>query len=396
MSSIKSVVDENMCTGCGLCAQSKEGMQFDPEGYLRPLEGISDEISASCCPGIKVQHHNSSSNYDPYWGPIKYAKTGYAGDSNLRDKASSGGVISSILIHLLKNKKIDFVIQVGADKENPIVNDVYINSAELEVKNCAGSRYSPSSPLSLIRGLINSPSSKKYAIVGKPCDIAAIRTLKTLSPSFDSMFPYLISFFCAGIPSINATEDILSRFEISSKDLIEFKYRGDGWPGLTKAVTKSGEVKDMTYNDSWGNILNKKLQPRCKICADGIGEAADIVCGDAWYENDASGYPSFEERAGRSLVIVRTAVGDEIIKSCEIAKDLVTESYDKHNLSKIQPFQKERKELSFSRHLALYFAGRSATKFYGYQLFKLSLKGGFYKNIRSFLGALKRSLGKKI
>lgn len=51
----------------------------------------------------------------------------------------------------------------------------------------------------------------------------------------------------------------------------------------------------MSYNESWGNILGKYLQKRCKICPDGIGEFADIVCADAWH-GDKSGYPNFEEK----------------------------------------------------------------------------------------------------
>src|SRR3712207_7050821 len=41
------------------------------------------------------------------------------------------------------------------------------------------------------------------------------------------------------------------------------------------------------------------FRSRCKICPDGTGEFADIVCADAWYGKD--GYPDFAEREGRSL-----------------------------------------------------------------------------------------------
>ena len=55
----------------------------------------------------------------------------------------------------------------------------------------------------------------------------------------------------------------------------------------------------MSYADSWGAHLSKHVQFRCKICPDAVGGVADIACADAWYGGD-SGYPQFDEAAGRS------------------------------------------------------------------------------------------------
>jgi coenzyme F420 hydrogenase subunit beta len=37
----------------------------------------------------------------------------------------------------------------------------------------------------------------------------------------------------------------------------------------------------MSYADSWGGILSRHVQFRCKICPDGTGGFADVVCADA-------------------------------------------------------------------------------------------------------------------
>ena len=50
----------------------------------------------------------------------------------------------------------------------------------------------------------------------------------------------------------------------------------------------------MSYAQSWGEILTKHVQFRCKVCPDGSGGFADVACADAWY-GDERGYPSFEE-----------------------------------------------------------------------------------------------------
>jgi len=69
----------------------------------------------------------------------------------------------------------------------------------------------------------------------------------------------------------------------------------------------------MWYHDSWGKILSKEVQFRCKISPDAVGSAANILCADAWY-GDEKGYPSFAEQAGRSLVMSQTARGDAFLR----------------------------------------------------------------------------------
>ena len=389
---INKVLNNNMCTGCGLC--SDDDMVIDKSGYLRPSENyIVDDISRECCPGIIISHLNNFAPYDLTWGPILSSQRGYSTNKEIRGKASSGGGISASLMYLLEQGEVDGVIQIGASKTQPIMNEVYISLTIEDILNCSGSRYSPSSPLSIIRKVLK--DNKIYAVVGKPCDIAALRKLKSLKPAYERKFKYLISFFCAGIPSLMGTKDILDKFGVNEKDLIEFRYRGDGWPGLTTAKTSQGIIRTMTYNESWGTILNKHLQPRCKICADGIGEAADIVCADAWDESDVAGYPSFEEKDGQSLFITRTAIGKSLIDDMIYHEKISVKQFPIQKISSIQPFQKERKELCFSRLIALRVTGRKVTKFKGYKLLKLSKNQGI-KNIRSFIGAFKRSLSNRI
>jgi coenzyme F420 hydrogenase subunit beta len=383
---LNEVIDNKLCTGCGLCTNN--GMKIDKEGFIRPLNNIiDDELSRKYCPGINVAHHNNE-QYEPTWGPIKGAFTGYSNNSEVLKLGSSGGGITSLLLELITNGLVDHVIQVGVSDNNPIVNETKINTTFQDVIDCTGSRYSPSSPLDVIRSVLK--DDKVYGVVGKPCDIAAIRAMITEDKSLEAKFPYLISFFCAGVPSINGTQEILNKFKIKSSDLISFRYRGDGWPGLTKATTKSGLVKSMTYNDSWGSILNKHLQPRCKICADGTGEAADVVCADAWHENDKDGYPSFEEANGRSLILTRTNKGEKLVNLTVNSGNLIVDKYQISNLKNIQPYQEKRKNLAFFRHLALRIMGRPVTNFKGYNLFYLALKNISISALRDFIGTLKR------
>lgn len=393
MRNVSEVLKAGMCSGCGLCAKNSQAMQIDSIGYFRPKELINDTISNKTCPGRQVSHYNNEAPYSLLWGPILNCELGYALDEHIHHQGSSGGVLTALLVYLLESKSVDAVIQVGVSEENPIRNATYIHTSKEEVISCAGSRYAPSAPLSVIRELIG--NGKTYAVVGKPCDIAAMRALVQEFPQYQEQFPYLLTFMCAGIPSEAGTLAILKQFGIRQEDLISFRYRGDGWPGLTKAVTHEGKMHTMTYNESWGTVLNRHLQPRCKLCADGIGEAADIVCGDAWHASE-NGYPSFEEQEGRSLALSRTSQGRALLDAALKARAIMLTPYQLEELAKIQPFQVNRKQTALVRKLAVGLLSGKSPAYQGYRLWALTLSSGFKVSIKAFIGTLVRKIKGRI
>lgn len=389
MNKLEKVLSSNMCTGCGICVSSPEEMRIDEQGFARPVNQIFDDISLRSCPGIGIEQMNHS-NYDLSWGPVISSQVGFSTDPMIRKMGSSGGVLTSLLYMCLNENIVDAVIQTGASEANPVANETRIVTNKEELILNAGSRYAPSSPLSVIRQVKG--DGKKYAIVGKPCDVAAIRMAMRVDQSLIDQFPVLLSFMCAGVPSEHAAKKIIQHLGLKYEDVSEFRYRGDGWPGLTKAVTKDGKIKTMVYNDSWGGILNKQLQARCKVCADGTGELADIVCADAWYES-YNGYPKFEEKEGRSLLLVRTSHGEKLIKKM-IQLDYIdgVESYGIENLKKIQPYQYVRKQTVLARLLPLKVFCVQTPKFKGFCLGALISNAPIVEVLKGALGTFIRKV----
>lgn len=400
--SLNKVLKSDLCSGCGVCTAIDNNieMRINDDGYSRPHlidRKISEPKEKSSlfekiCPGLTLDSNLLvKDSYDEIWGNLRDIRTGYSTDSELRNIGSSGGVISALSKFLVESGEVDAVINVSGGKG--ISNEIDFRNKNYDFRKSAGSRYSPASPCSLISQL---DFGKKYLFVGKPCDVAAIRQLKNENKAYDSAIKYLISFMCAGTPSYKGTHKVLDKFGIKEDDLIEFRYRGDGWPGLTKAVSKDGKVASMTYNESWGKILNKELQTRCKICVDGIGEFADVVCADYW-ECDEKGYPIFDEMEGRSLIIARTEIGCELIKSAEKENQIDLHNASINNLNEIQPFQYYRRVSILSRLLAMKMLMLNTPKYKNFNLVKVAFKAGFKLNVKSFMGlVLRRKKIKKI
>lgn len=394
-SSLDRVVRGGLCTGCGACAAlapEKVKMSLRGPGWLRPLvspalDDREDEEIAAACPGVHLEQRTDRRVDHDLWGPLINVRTGHATDEEMRYRASSGGAVSALLVHLLETGAVDRVITNRADPARPYANTVVNTSTRAGVIEAAGSRYAPSSPLTGLKAALATPG--RIAFVGKPCDVAALRAWARRNPEINSRVPYVISFFCAGVPSLSGVRAILSALEIKEGDLAAFRFRGHGWPGRATATRADGREVSMSYADSWGGILSKHVQFRCKICPDGSGGFADVVCADAWDCDDA-GYPQFEETRGKSLIISRTEKGETLVKAAMTTGALRAEQCPVDKIAAMQPGQLKRKRLALSRLMALPLVGRPLPRFSGFQLGRAALQAGAIENLRSFLGTLRR------
>lgn len=368
MNKIERVVNSRQCVGCGLCAAvsdpGKVEMKLSPEGFLRPY-GISSlsasqvETIAGSCRGLQSDYVKSSGsklhpdeNFDFMWGSYFDCKTGYSSNDELRYRASSGGAISEIASWMVTNNMADRVLATDYAVHDKLRAHSAFATEAAAITEMSGSKYCPSSPLELIRDLF-SPIGDRVVVIGRPCDISTIRMLINNGKIKKERVALLISFFCAGTPSDSANEKLVKLLGANSRDEIEkFKHRGDGWPGNTTVTLNDGRVLSTTYAKSWGGVLNKDLQFGCKICADGIGEAADIVAADAWF-GDESGYPDFNESDGRSLIITRTSLGQKILKSIEDDSCLITQSENIRSIDRMQPGQLKRRRYLRNRIIAM-------------------------------------------
>lgn len=327
-------------------------MVLDERGFARPSEVAivpdhAEQQIAAACPGAIVAPWRADA--DPYWGPIEECATGHAAQDAVRFAGSSGGMLSALAIHALENGLVDGIVHVSADPSDPLRNVTRVSRTAAEVVGCAGSRYGPSPLLEAIGALLD--SKERFLLIGKPCDVSAMRQLATMDGRVDERFPFMLSFFCGGMPSLFGTFAIIEDMGLDATALAAFRYRGDGWPGLATAVSKDGRRAQMSYARSWGDYLSGRVQYRCKICPDAVGGAADIACADAWYGGE-SGYPEFDERDGRSLVLSRTASGNSLLAMARSAGDVVCAPLPVAEIDLMQPSQARRKRMIVPRSLA--------------------------------------------
>jgi len=396
MNKIQKIVDLELCLGCGLCetiaSSAKCQMKLNENtGFYEPYfkEKLTKKETRSIlkiCPGINVNGNINSKSI--VWGKINQIEEAWSSDSFIRQKASSGGVITTLAIHLLESDIVNGILHVGVNEGTYLFNSLRVSRTKEEVLRNMGSRYAPALVFNKLNTILDK-SNEVYAFIGKPCDIAGIKNFIDEYPVYKSRITYFLAIFCAGMPSYNGTKEVLKLSGVNESPSI-LRYRGDGWPGSFKAEYNSRGPFKMSYNDTWGKILGKHLCLRCKICPDGIGLLADIAVGDSWVTKN--GYPNFEENDGRSFVMVRTTNGLNLYSSALQMNKIENNDYNINTLKIVQRYQYDRRIYLGYRILFVQLFSSFILKFRGLGIKRLMLKGNLTKGSKNSFGTLKRYL----
>lgn len=382
------------CTGCGLCSSIFDNvLTMDSDGF--PKVQVTNQNLLHFCENVcPANGKHLSKQEDSSWGRYVNVYEGYALDNVIRFKAASGGVTTAVAVYLLETKKVDGVIQIGASK-NPYETKVYCSTTKEEIIAHSASRYIASSPLEDFIKIVS--RGKLYAFVGRPCDIIVLNNFLQIEPQYKNNIFCTLSFFCAGAPSMRASQLLAETLSVEPNEVASIQYRGNGWPGKATVISKDGIKHEMDYIDSWNNILGRDIRKICKFCTDGVGEVADISSGDLWYL-DTQNKPLFDERPGRNVTFARSKIGNTILKDAMKQGYVHLTSYEEHlnELKFVQPNHAVRKQLLYPRCMAMKLMNKSVPNFNMKQLKSFSKKRGIKNNTKTFLGTIKRILQRKL
>jgi coenzyme F420 hydrogenase subunit beta len=323
--SIAEVVASGLCIGCGLCEAVTNGrvaMSMTDAGTLRPTpsDGFTAEQEAlllAACPGVVAESRvEPGLEADLVWGSFSSMRVAWAGDPDVRFKAATGGVLTTLGIHLLETGIATSVLHVGVDPSNPVRTVSVVSKTAAEVRANTTSRYGPTAPLTNLVRLLD--RGKPFAVIAKPCDLGAVHAFASTDPRVDELCVARLAMVCGGQSRHEKSIDLLDELGVRESEVTLFRHRGHGNPGPTRVETAGGESFEKSYNDLWEDAAGWKLDSRCTVCPDALGETADVAAADVW----PGGSPTGDDD-GFNGIIVRSAVGAELVRSAANAGDLV-------------------------------------------------------------------------
>jgi len=402
---LRQVVDRHLCMGCGACAAARPDLvrMVDTDAHGRRPLIASDAPPASlralaaACPGNSIDAAHVpeaplARGYDhAAWGPVLEVWEGHAIDPELRFRGSSGGVVSALALFCLEEQGFAGAVQVRARQDQPLLNESVISRSRADVLAASASRYAPASPCERLAEL--RAAQQAHVFVGKPCDVAGAARLAAAEPALAANLGLTISIFCAGTPSVAGTRELMRQLGVGERDeLLELRYRGRGWPGemnVRYREAASGSVRDasISYAAGWGEILQKHKQWRCQLCADHLGEHADLSIGDPWYRPIGAGEP------GQSLVVVRTERGRRLLRAAMNAGVVHLEPRSLATLAASQPDLERTRGAVFGRCVAARLVGAAAPRYRGAGLHRVWWRALSRRaKLQSLAGTLKRVL----
>jgi coenzyme F420 hydrogenase subunit beta len=397
--SLEEIVEGGLCIGCGLCqavaGRDKIQIILTPEGRERPvalraLDAATLERINAICPGTRVEGarpeaQSERATHDVVWGSAEELAIGYAGDPQLRYRASTGGVLTALGQFLLTSGRAKFILHVGRSHVEPLRTEARVSFDAASVLEGVGSRYGPAAPLVDFTALLD--RAEPFALIAKPCDIAAVRNLSRIDSRVDRYLRYALTFVCGGASDLTKSEEVVSEFGIREDELSLFRYRGYGNPGPTRLETKDGRAFELSYQDMWEDEATWRIQPRCKICPDAIGESADLAASDVW----PGGGPSGEDE-GFNGIIVRTERGLELYRAALAAGAIVeTRRIGFRDFDEFQPHQVRKKRAVWARLAGMRAAGRAVPETHNLRLSECARLNTLGENLAEARGARRRS-----
>ena len=317
---LNEIVDSGICARCGTCTIvcPNSILTFDErpkliDECLRKGNGMCFEV----CPRVssgKYQIKIRENFKEEYF----YGK----GDVEGQD----GGVVSTFLKYLLKNKKIDGAIVVGDECWKPV--SLIVQNPD-DIEKAAKSKYAIST-LDALREA-GEMGIEKVAVVGLPCQIAGLRKLQYFPylAKYDGelgkngklaklpKIEYLIGLLCTEKFEYDGLKETLAKNNINIEDVKKFDIK----KGKLIVITEDEEYKIP--------LKDIEMNAGCKMCRDFDAEMADVSVG-------CVGSPD-----GYSTVIIRTEKGEEIKNAVELKEGVDLDAIEKLRELKLNRFKKE-------------------------------------------------------
>lgn len=377
--SLHDIVKSHLCIGCGLCTidSNTKGSNFNKKNdcYTPKVYDKHCNLALQICPGkgyeivniAKKRYDNENSQYDLELGYIHSCLAVHTSDTKILENASSGGIITSILLYLLNNKIVDkvSVTQFECNKEG-VKTKSFLTNNPAEILKAQGSKYCPVNLDYLVKELHE--YNGKVAIVATPCVIAGIRNIQNVCPDYiKSDIVFTIANFCGGFKSYKNIKRLAEIHQVNILDLKDFRFRGGGQPGSLRFVENGGKESQTPYPQYVGLNGYSKMY-RCHVCPDATGELADIACGDAWI-------PRFEQDSSPwSMVICRSASATDLLSKMKEDKSIVTQDVSLQEIKQSQRYNLASKKKRQKARMNLYSR-------LGYKI--PLFDGGFYDNCTS-------------
>jgi coenzyme F420 hydrogenase subunit beta len=261
---------------------------------------------------------------------------GYATDADIRAHASSGGIVSAVLIDLLETGRIDGALVSRIESRDGRIRGATEQAVDRAgILRCAGSSYIETPVIDAARNLQGIEG--RFALVGLPCQIRTLRRYLSTRPDLEEKIPFLIGLLCRGTVAGDLYDDLFSKYGIDGSAVTSVKVRrghigGDVIIDLAEGTSRTIPFRELNSY----RIAGVHSMPRCLWCDEHLAAEADIAVGDIFtgeYRKKQIKHSAFVCWTGRGASLMR-----EIFKKKLVAAEYFGMKRYRRTFSGIEDF----------------------------------------------------------
>ncbi|MBC7356949.1 MAG: Coenzyme F420 hydrogenase/dehydrogenase, beta subunit C-terminal domain [Desulfacinum sp.] len=317
----QDVIEPGLCHRCGGCvslctAVNYGALELDEQGrprYRDPERCIECGLCHAACPENPELEAETKQRlaWSAPIGRVLSVRVARALDPQVRQRATDGGVVTALLLHLLDTGHIDGAIV--ARPTGPFQREPHLAVSHEDILEGAGFHFDTTHSMvglgreySHRHGLeLVSPhvlkGLRRVALVGTPCQIHAFRRMETLGVVPSESVTLCLGLFCSG--NFAFGEEQRARLAEAG---------GFCWDDVVKINVKetfqvhlrSGEIRTLDLE-----VLDGMKHPACRYCEDYAAEVADVSFGgigapEGWTSvvtRTPKGRAAFLDALGRTL-----------------------------------------------------------------------------------------------
>jgi len=332
-------VRDERCVRCRICIRSCPGHSVDFARLNLEIFGRQPE--------------------NPHIGNYIECYTGHSENESIRHNCSSGGLATQILVFALERGLIDGALVVRMRQDNPLRPEPFIARTTQDIISASRSKYCPVPANEALEQVLMEDG--RFAVVGLPCHIHAIRKAEQVLPKLKEKIRMHIGLLCSHTVNFEGTKFLLRKLRV--EDVVKLDYRGGGWPGSMLVQVGDGSHLTVPYVGSWnayGPVFSSFFftPMRCLMCPDQTNELADISLGDAWLPE------SKHDKSGQSIIVARTENGKDILDFMSSFKAISLRRVDSEKVEQSQePSLRFKKDDLYYRLLLLRSLGKETPRF---------------------------------